>query len=182
MARRILLLLPFIQAIGIFGVMVWFHDDGLPDSLSEADQTYVLQQSQLAENRMRDVVDGMRRFVAEPDRESEMADRLVDAVELSIEITNEIIEDPRFFTEFDSIRNANQQERFVEVTKQMNSATDEMVEELLARKERGEYDQEAYDRLTVAFKKTTQNRKELPDGVCDKRKCIWCFFQQVMLK
>ena len=64
----------------------------------------------------------------------------------------------------------------------MNSATDEMVEELLARKERGEYDQEAYDRLTVAFKKTTQNRKELPDGVCDKRKCIWCFFQQVMLK
>ena len=102
----------------------------------------VLQQSQLAENRMRDVVDGMRRFVAEPDRESEMADRLVDAVELWIEITNEIIEDPRFFTEFDSIRNANQQERFVEVTKQMNSATDEMVEELLARKERGEYDQE----------------------------------------
>ena len=69
MARRLLIL---TQVICIFGVTVWFHDDGLPDSLSEADQTYVLQQSQLAENRMRDVVDGMRRFVAEPDRESEI--------------------------------------------------------------------------------------------------------------
>ena len=131
---------------------------------------------------MRDVVDGMRRFVAEPDRESEMADRLVDAVDLWIEITTEMIEDPRFFTEFDSIRNRNQQDRFAEVEKEINSATDEMVEELWARKERGEYDQEAYDRLKMAFEKTSRNWNELPDGVCDKRKCIWCFFQRVLLK
>ena len=179
MARRILIL---AQVICIFGVTVWFHDDGLPDSLSEADQTYVLQQSQLAENRMRDVVDGMRRFVAEPDRESETADSLVDAVNSWVEINNEMIEDPRFFTEFDSIRNRNQQDRFAEVEKELNSATDEMVEELWARKERGEYDQEAYDRLKMAFEKTSWNWTELPDGVCDKRKCIWCFFQRVLLK
>ena len=179
MARRILIL---TQVICIFGVTVWFHDDGLPDSLSEADQTYVLQQSQLAESRMRDVVDGMRRFVAEPDRESEMADRLVDAVDSLVEICNEIVEDPRFFTEFDSIRNRNQQDRFAEVEKELNSATDEMVEELWARKERGEYNQEAYDRLVVAFKKVSPNWTELPDCVCDKRKCIWCFFQRVIFK
>ena len=179
MARRILIL---TQVICIFGVTVWFHDDGLPDSLSEADQTYVLQQSQLAESRMRDVVDGMRRFVAEPDRESEMADRLVDAVDSLVEICNEIVEDPRFFTEFDSIRSRNQQDRFAEVEKELNSATDEMVEELWARKERGEYNQEACDRLVVAFKKVSPNWTELPDCVCDKRKCIWCFFQRVIFK
>ena len=179
MARRILIL---TQVICIFGVTIWFHDDGLPDSLSETDQTYVLQQSQLVENRVRDVVDGMRRFVAEPDRESEMADRLVDAVDLWVEITAEIIEDPRFFTEFDSIRNGKQQERFAEVAEELNSAAEKMVEELWARRERGEYDQEAYDRLVVAFEKTSPNWTELPDSVCDKRKCIWCFFQRVLLK
>ena len=159
MARRILL---FTQAICIFGVMVWLHDDGLPDSLSEADQTYVLQQSQLAENRMQDVVDGMRRFVAEPDRESETADSLVDAVNSWVEISIERAEDPRCFVEFDDIRLRNQQERTVQVAEELNSATDEMVEELWARRERGEYDQEAYDRLVVAFEGMSPNWTELP--------------------
>ena len=182
MARRILLLLPFIQAIGIFGVMVWFHKGGLPESLSEADQTYVLQQCQIEESRIRDVVDGMRRFVADPDRESEVADCLVNAVDSWREISIARTEDPRFFVEFDDIRLRNQQERTVQVVEELKSATDEMVEELWARRERGEYDQEAYDRLVVAFEKTSPNWTELPDSVCDKRKCIWCFFQRVLLE
>ena len=73
-------------------------------------------------------------------------------------------------------------DRFAEVEKELNSATDEMVEELWARKERGEHDQEAYDRLKMAFEKTSRNWNELPDCVCDKRKCIWCFFQRVIFK
>jgi len=60
MARRILLLLPFIQAIGIFGVMVWFHKGGLPESLSEADQTYVLQQCQIEESRITQLIHGAK--------------------------------------------------------------------------------------------------------------------------
>ena len=181
MARRILIL---AQVICIFGVTVWFHDDGLPDSLSEADQTYVLQQSQLAENRMRDVVDGMRRFVAEPDRESEMADRLVDAADSLVEICNEIVEDPRFFTEFDDIRSRNQSQRLEGLAIDLAAASAEFVEAITARSEYGEHDREAYERMAIAFRNGSNMSLATPklDGVCDKRKCIWCFFQRVIFK
>ena len=168
-------------AICIFMMMVWFHDDGLPETLSEADQAYVLQQSQIAEGRMRDVVDEMRRFVAEPDRESEVADELIDAVYSWVEIGQKQTNDKRFFVKFNDDQYRRQCERLTQLSGELESVTDDMTEEVLARRERGEHDQEVYDRLREAFSDASLSWTDSGD-FCDKRKCFWCYCQKQMFR
>ena len=165
-------------AIGIFVLLVWSHDDGRPDTLSESDQAYVMQQAQASEDRMVDILDKIDRFVCEPNREVEMAEALASAVDSWREIDNKIESDGRFYVKCDDDRYASQIQRLLQLNNDFDDASEILVREILSRLEREECDPKVFDILCPSFSQAANGSPE--NHPCDKRRCFWCRSKRIL--
>lgn len=161
-----------------FGVMVLIHDSGIPESLSESDQQYVLQKSEELVDKLEEVVDLMRQFNSQPNRESELATVLTKKVDQWYRLGTEVNCDGRFFTPTHNPSLEAINKRLLIINEQFSKATDEMALEVIARRESGEHDQEAYDLLCAAFSQDFSTES----AVCDRKNCFWCVCQHLFKK
>jgi len=172
MKRKICYLIPVFY---VFLLLVRFHDDGIPATLSTADQVYVLQQSEIAHERMEVVIEQMHLFVAGPDREDELSISLAAAADSLREIGDKIGNDGRFYVNFDD---EDYRKKWEQIGKDNDEATAKFTEEIRSRGERGELSDEVRERLLVAFSPKIEST--IANSPCRKGKCVWCFWRRMM--
>jgi len=170
-SKRILkpLLVPAVFFIG----MVCFHDDKIPDELSDADQQYVSQVNSTLEQSMIRVISEMKRFVAEPENESAICVSLAASIDSQYNLGGEFLNDGRFFAVTEE--NLRYAKRLWELNEELAVASDAMVKKVASRVESGEHDEEGYQLLTRALSPNLVVGRNAP---CDKSNCIWCFYRR----
>ncbi len=165
-----------IPVLVIFYGLIWFHDDGIPETLTKADEAYVLNTHGRLEQRMTQVIEEIEQFIAEPERETELCVSLAATVDSWYAVGNKVHNDGRFLVVTAEL--SSQENRLQQLVTDLEIASQEMAEEIKRRVDGEEYDQDGYDVLYRAFSQDLQaNGASIP---CSKGKCFWCQLRKIL--
>jgi len=146
-----------------------FHDDGIPDSLSDNEKEYVLSVWEQADQHFDEVIEKINLFVEHPERETEICKDLAEAYD-QLFVTSISMNEAPFYVQFAEVNEVSLKMK-AKAENEFLTAIDELVEEILRRREQGDVDQAAYDLLASSI------NRELNAGPtvhCNPNQCRWC--------
>ena len=152
----------------VFLVCVFFHDNGVPKSITESEKQHVLDVVAEAELHQEAIIRGMEEFVLYPDEESRISCEIIAAFEELRPCIEEASVNPVFFVGFEECIPVA--ERFKELNERSLVAGDDMATELARRVEAGDWDREVYKELQIAFESCVCQEA----ACCTPADCGWC--------
>ncbi len=157
-------------AITVAVACIMFHDNGVPDSISETEKVYVIETWAKADRQMDDIIEKFREFNECPQSESEICRDLTKALHGWHDTMDLMVNEPTFWVRIPEY-NELQSHMMHKIESELGQATSDFVDEAGRRKSEGMYDAEAYELLRKALgRKSKFETSEL----CDPTECICC--------
>lgn len=153
----------------IFCVRVLFHDNGLPSSISEAEEQHVRDVVDEYVLHVDDVVQAMEEFTLHPEDESRTSREFITACEKLQPHLDEMFSNPVFYVDFEGC--VPLAKEIYEHGKRFESAGNRMADELGRRVEADEWDREAYEEMEIAVNNCLDEQEVM---FCIPSECGWC--------
>ena len=147
---------------------IMFHDDGVPDTISEREKTHVLHVLDQASIQMDDVIRQMNLLTAQDKLDLEACTELTDLIDSWSDTMDTTRNDPVFFVPFPEANEASHK-LISKIETELDLAASEFSKYASVRKE--ENNQEAFDVLRKAL---TRKEKVNANAPCITGECTWC--------
>ena len=152
----------------VFLGCVYLHDDGIPESLNDAEKNHVLEVGTVMENQLDEIIQRFKNLVANPELESQMIEELLVALDEHFPKVVEASTNPAFFLSCDETMNI--EERLARKYRELDEVVAATTDEITHRLEIGNHDKSGYDRLAIRLRKMGN----IGGGPCDPNECFWC--------
>jgi hypothetical protein len=168
----------YLPVVGvIFLCCVHGHDDGIPDSLTDAEVCHVIETCEVNLEQLEVVTEKMDAFCLFPDEEHEKGEDLILALNACQKTADEICYNPIFLVGDERFSNWKSiyLKRIKIQVERLEAASFRMADVVLWRADCETYDQELYERIETALRTS-----EIEPSFCDYKHCYWCQCRRIL--
>jgi hypothetical protein len=177
MTRNTLGLIKTGLVFGLFSFLaiVYFHDAGVPETLTQKEREYVLCTRAEFHDATLQFTDDILLFVSHPEQERQWVDRLILDLNELLGLEHQMVNDRIFWVKDPAVVLTFQKtmESCITATE---TACDQMAKEVIQRVENDDFaqDEVGYRRLAQLLERIAATTPISNRDFCDQRKCFWC--------